>query len=91
MPADPFRLLRRGRWSAAVPDPWHRRVAALVRRAGAAPQGRFPLIGYDLRGHGKSPLAQPPYTLDDLVADLEALRAELGIDARISPATRSAA
>ena len=43
-------------------------------------KGDFRCIGYDLRGHGKSPLAPPPYTLDDLVADLEALRAELGIE-----------
>jgi len=37
-------------------------------------------IGYDLRGHGLSPRPKPPYTLDELVDDLEALRAELGID-----------
>ncbi len=36
-------------------------------------------ISYDLRGHGKSPVPAPPYSLDDLVEDLEALRAELGI------------
>lgn len=40
----------------------------------------FRCIGYDLRGHGKSPTPPPPYGLDDLVEDLEALRAELGID-----------
>lgn len=39
----------------------------------------FRCIAYDLRGHGRSPLPPPPYTLDDLVEDLEALRAELGI------------
>ena len=39
----------------------------------------FRVISYDLRGHGASPVPKPPYTLDDLVADLEALRAELGI------------
>ncbi len=43
-------------------------------------KGEFRCIGYDLRGHGKSPKPQPPYTLDDLVEDLEALRAELGIE-----------
>lgn len=43
-----------------------------------APQYRC--ITYDLRGHGRSPTPPPPYTLDDLVDDLEALRAELGID-----------
>lgn len=40
----------------------------------------FRCIGYDLRGHGKSPMAPVPFTLDDLVDDLEALRAELGIE-----------
>jgi 3-oxoadipate enol-lactonase len=39
----------------------------------------FRCITYDLRGHGKSPMPEPPYTLDDLVGDLEHLRAELGI------------
>lgn len=39
----------------------------------------FRVIHYDLRGHGKSPTPPVPYTLDDLVADLEALRAELGL------------
>lgn len=41
---------------------------------------QFRCIGYDLRGHGLSPLPRPPYTLEDLVEDLEALRAELGIE-----------
>jgi pimeloyl-ACP methyl ester carboxylesterase len=36
-------------------------------------------ITYDLRGHGLSPVPPPPYSLDDLVDDLEALRQELGI------------
>jgi 3-oxoadipate enol-lactonase len=40
----------------------------------------FRCIGYDLRGHGRSPMPPPPYSLDDLVEDLEALRAELGIE-----------
>ncbi len=40
----------------------------------------FQCITYDLRGHGESPVPPTPYTLDDLVADLEALRAKLGID-----------
>ena len=39
----------------------------------------FRCISYDLRGHGVSPTPRPPYTLKDLVEDLEALRAELGI------------
>lgn len=40
----------------------------------------FRCISYDLRGHGRSPMPAPPYTLEDLVEDLEALRAELGIE-----------
>jgi 3-oxoadipate enol-lactonase len=42
-------------------------------------KSHYRCIGYDLRGHGLSPMPKPPYTLDDLVEDLEALRAELGI------------
>lgn len=45
----------------------------------AAAKHRYRCISYDLRGHGRSPVRKPPYTLDDLVDDLEALRAELGI------------
>jgi pimeloyl-ACP methyl ester carboxylesterase len=40
----------------------------------------FRVISYDLRGHGVSPVPKPPYTLDDLVEDLEALRRELHIE-----------
>jgi pimeloyl-ACP methyl ester carboxylesterase len=40
----------------------------------------FQCISFDLRGHGESPVPPTPYTLDDLVADVEALRARLGID-----------
>lgn len=38
----------------------------------------FTCVTYDLRGHGESPVPQPPYTLDELVEDLEALRQKLG-------------
>ena len=38
----------------------------------------FTCVSYDLRGHGDSPVPQPPYTLDELVEDLEALRITLG-------------
>lgn len=41
---------------------------------------RFTCISYDLRGHGESPLPDGRFGLDDLVDDLEALRARLGID-----------
>ncbi len=43
-------------------------------------KGEFRCIAYDLRGHGKSPIPRPPYSLEDLVEDLEVLRAELGIE-----------
>ena len=38
----------------------------------------FTCVSYDLRGHGESPIPDPPYTLDELVEDLEALRGRLG-------------
>ena len=41
---------------------------------------RFTCISYDLRGHGESPVPDGRFGLDDLVDDLEALRAKLGID-----------
>ena len=40
----------------------------------------FTCVSYDLRGHGDSPLPPTPYSLDDLVDDLEALRQKLGHD-----------
>src|SRR3984957_19294515 len=40
----------------------------------------FRCVSYDLRGHGHSPLPKPPYILDDLVEDVEALRRELQIE-----------
>jgi 3-oxoadipate enol-lactonase len=40
---------------------------------------RFTCISYDLRGHGLSPLPEGQFGLDDLVDDLEELRARLGI------------
>lgn len=40
----------------------------------------FTCIRYDLRGHGDSPVPPVPYSLDELVEDLEALRAKLGIE-----------
>ena len=39
---------------------------------------QFTCVSYDLRGHGESPIPPTPYTLDDLVNDLEALRQKLG-------------
>ncbi|MGH6778448.1 MAG: alpha/beta fold hydrolase [Bradyrhizobium sp.] len=40
---------------------------------------RFTCISYDLRGHGESPGLGKRFGLDELVADVEALRAKLGI------------
>jgi len=40
----------------------------------------FTCVRYDLRGHGESPVPPVPYSLDDLVEDLEALRIRLGHD-----------
>lgn len=40
----------------------------------------FTCIAYDLRGHGDSPKGDGPFGLDELVEDLEALRAKLGIE-----------
>ena len=39
---------------------------------------QFTCVTYDLRGHGNSPEPPTPYSLDDLVDDLEALREKLG-------------
>ncbi len=41
----------------------------------------FTCVTYDLRGHGQSPVAATPYTLEDMVSDLEALRQKLGHEA----------
>ncbi len=41
-------------------------------------QGSFTCVSYDLRGHGKSPIPPTPYSLEELVQDLEALRVKLG-------------
>ena len=40
-------------------------------------ENHFTCVRYDLRGHGKSPIPPVPYSLDDLVDDLEALRVRL--------------
>ena len=40
----------------------------------------FTCVRYDLRGHGESPVPPVPYSLDDLVDDLEALRVRLAHD-----------
>jgi pimeloyl-ACP methyl ester carboxylesterase len=42
-------------------------------------RSEYRCIAYDLRGHGRSPVPPTPYSLDDLVDDLEALRSELGL------------
>lgn len=40
----------------------------------------FTVISYDLRGHGASPCPGLPFGLDELVADLERVRARVGVD-----------
>jgi 3-oxoadipate enol-lactonase len=40
----------------------------------------FTCVAYDQRGHGESPIPPVPYSLDNLVEDLEALRQKLGHD-----------
>jgi pimeloyl-ACP methyl ester carboxylesterase len=50
--------------------------AGLVDRLKA----EYRCISYDLRGHGDSPRSPLPFGLEELVADLEALRAKLGIE-----------
>jgi len=49
---------------------WDKLIAGL--------KDQFTCVSYDLRGHGESPVPPMPYTLDDLVDDLEALRQKLG-------------
>lgn len=41
---------------------------------------RFTVASYDLRGHGASPKSALPFGLDDLVADLENMRARAGFE-----------
>ena len=38
----------------------------------------FTCVSYDLRGHGESPVPSVPYSLDELVGDMELLRKRLG-------------
>ena len=40
----------------------------------------FTVITYDLRGHGKSPLPETEFGLDELVADLERVREQTGFE-----------
>ena len=40
----------------------------------------FTVITYDLRGHGKSPVTNKNFTLEDLVLDLEKIRQKTKID-----------
>ena len=38
----------------------------------------FTCVSFDLRGHGESPVPPVPYSLDELVEDMETLRKRLG-------------
>ena len=44
-------------------------------------EAHFTVIAYDLRGHGNSPQPDGRFGLDALVADLEQVRAEVGVEA----------
>ncbi|MGI9463978.1 MAG: alpha/beta fold hydrolase, partial [Aestuariivirgaceae bacterium] len=56
----------------AARDAWRLMVPLLAEN--------YTCITYDLRGHGTSPVPDKLFELDQLVDDLEALRARLGID-----------
>ena len=56
----------------AARDTWRFVLPTLTRH--------FTCISYDLRGHGASPKPEGEFGLDELVADLEHLRAKLGIE-----------
>jgi 3-oxoadipate enol-lactonase len=45
--------------------------------------GDFRIVAYDLRGAGKSAVPEGPYSVQELVDDLDALIAALGIDAAL--------
>jgi 3-oxoadipate enol-lactonase len=51
---------------------WDRRVSELSLS--------FRVVRYDIRGHGRSPVPDGPYVIDDLVDDVVALLDELGVE-----------
>lgn len=51
---------------------WNAQVAELAQR--------FRVVRYDTRGHGASPVAVGPYTIDDLVDDVVVLLDRLGLE-----------
>lgn len=56
----------------AARNTWRRALPDLVRH--------FTVVTYDLRGHGASPMPDGEFGLDELVNDLEALRARTGFE-----------
>jgi 3-oxoadipate enol-lactonase len=51
---------------------WDRQAALMAEN--------FRVLRYDTRGHGKTDVTEPPYSIDMLVDDVIALWAELGVD-----------
>lgn len=51
---------------------WDRQVPELSRS--------FRVVRYDIRGHGRSPVPDGPYVIDDMVDDVVALLDELGVE-----------
>lgn len=55
---------------------WHHTWDSLLPRLSES----FNVVTYDLRGHGASPVPPADFGLDELVADLELVRGQLGIE-----------
>lgn len=56
----------------AARDTWRFAIPVLTER--------FTVVSCDLRGHGASPMPEGPFGLDELVADVERVRARTGIN-----------
>lgn len=70
-PADAPAVLLAGSLGSTV-EMWEPQVAVLAER--------FRVVRFDTRGHGRSPVPDGPYALDDLVDDVVDLLDRLGLD-----------